>query len=195
MIARYIAAACAAALLSGCVVVRKDVTVSSFGTPPAGLDDVQTATIGNGFGTVTLVTGFDDADSVDAYASLLTSATGSPLPGSDVTYLGVYEVLVVDDIRYIVNLVGPDYLRGTSYSDSGTLALTADVSTNRLMGTDGTFSVLGIVTGSDLSGTVVYDGQSGRLDGRLFAEGGIAAFHGNDDSRVFAGGLTMVEDP
>lgn len=196
MIARILLIVCASAALSGCIVVRNDFTDSGFGPPPSGLNDVQTGTIGNGFGSVALVSGFDDDENeAVAYATLLTSTTGSPLPTSDVTYSGVYEIVGIDDVRYIVNLVGPDYVDGRDFTDTGTLTLIADVSAGSLTGTDGTLTVVGTHSGAALTGTVIYDGDNATLDGRLFAEGGIAAFHGNTNRRVFAGGLTMSQIP
>lgn len=180
--------------LPGCVVVTDDYTRSSFGAPPPGLSDVQTESLGNGFGSVTLTSGTIDGDAA-AYARLVTTSAGSPLPASDATFTGTYEVVGIRDIRYVLDLFDDDFVTGTNFTDSGTVSLTADMSANTLTGTDGTLFVLGTLSGSDVSGTVTYDGQSGTLDGALYAEGGVAAFHGNNDSRVFAGGITMEDQP
>ncbi len=181
---------CIASILAGCVIIDDEDTISAFGPPPSRFDTVSTEAIDNSFGIVSLVTAVD-GNEAGAFASLLTTFAGSPLPTTDIVYTGNYEIIGIENIDTVLSLIGPDFIRGNTFSDNGTITLVADVSNNTLTGDNGTLVVFSAISGSDLDGAVTYDGQAGELEGRIYAEGGIAAFHGNDDDRVFAGGLTF----
>jgi len=183
---------CLTLALAGCVVVDDDVTRSGFGLAPSGLNNVETDAIANSFGSVSLVTG-TDTDGAGAFASIITTTAGTPLSSSDITYSGTYEVIGIENIDNVIDLFGPDFIQGNTFSDIGTITLNANVASNTLTGSDGTLAVSGVILGTNLDGTIIYDGQAGQLDGAIFSEGGIAAFHGSDGDRVFAGGLTFAD--
>ncbi len=179
--------------VSGCTTIRDDdVTASRFGSAPFGLNNAQTTSQGNAFGSITLTSG-TNRDGALAVATLATLTPGTPVSSATVSYAGSYAVIGIENITYTPTFIAGGIISGSNFSDTGFLTLDANLAARTLTGTDGTLTVDGTFVGTDLNGSVTYDGQTGALDGQIYEEGGYGGFHGNDADRVFAGGLTFID--
>lgn len=72
---------------------------------------------------------------------------------------------------------------------NGTFELLADLDAQRLSGETSTLSISGVISGSDLDGSVSFRGMSGELRGKLSRDYAQGAFQGQSDKAVFAGGF------
>ena len=129
----------------------------------------------------------------------MPGASVAPVSGlTSATYTGTFELALIDLI-----LVLGDSVQGSSTFDRGNISLTADFNAGTLTGSGtgldlGSFSLLlngnqlsvdGTLNGTALSGTVTYDGVTGPLQGLVGSDEAIGAFHGHNDSQLFAGGF------
>ena len=72
---------------------------------------------------------------------------------------------------------------------NGTFELLADLDAQTLSGETSTLSIVGTISGSDLEGSVEFRGMSGALKGKLSRNHAQAAFQGQSDEALFAGGF------
>ena len=72
---------------------------------------------------------------------------------------------------------------------NGTFELLADLDAQRLSGETSTLSISGVISGSDLDGSVSFRGISGELRGKLSRDYAQGAFQGQSDEALFAGGF------
>lgn len=72
---------------------------------------------------------------------------------------------------------------------NGTFELLADLDAQTLSGETSTLSIVGTISGSDLEGSVEFRGMSGALKGKLSRNHAQAAFQGQSDEVLFAGGF------
>ena len=72
---------------------------------------------------------------------------------------------------------------------NGTFELLADLDAQTLSGETATLSIVGTISGSDLEGSVEFRGMSGALKGKLSRNHAQAAFQGQSDEALFAGGF------
>ena len=72
---------------------------------------------------------------------------------------------------------------------NGTFELLADLDVQRLSGETSKLSISGVISGSDLDGSVSFRGISGELRGKLSRDYAQGAFQGQSDEALFAGGF------
>lgn len=119
------------------------------------------------------------------YAGVLAgSEVGDAVTTGQATYLADYEVATMTDLRRNGSTVV-----GFAGTDSGVILLSADFGDATLSGEDGNLAVIGEISGDDLTGSVVYAGQEGALQGAIGTFGTIGAFHGNSGTIVYSGGF------
>ena len=134
-------------------------------------------------------------------------AVAGILPGSFVTdpprtgtaaYVGTYNLVTIDDIRFQTNAAtGEREIIGQPTLVAGNLTLLANFDDNRIYDNGaGSLDVEGTVNGKDIGGTVTYNGVQGNLDGLIGGNRAIGAFHGEgnvgpgtDDDYMYAGGF------
>ena len=124
------------------------------------------------------------------YAGIVPTTTVSvPLSAGSATWSGTYKLARISGITLSGN-----FLKGTSYGNSGALTLRADFDAGTLIGSGTNLTVNGTFSGSNLSGSVNYSGLNGALTGKVGATGAVGAFHGNSGTDIYAGGF-MVGAP
>lgn len=154
------------------------------------LDNELNGSLDGASGTVHFTSGTDD-DGAQAFAGISSVGTIGVEPSVTTFYTTQWQTVGIG----MINVVGDD-LTGFNQTDGGAMVLTFDPTTGSVTGSDtgtyGTLQVDGTITGTDLGGAVTYAGVEGSLDGRAGTEGLIGAFHGNSDTRVYAGGLRSI---
>ena len=128
-----------------------------------------------------------------AVAGLLPNTTVSPTPISGTaSYTGSYNLIEINDIG-----ISGGVIRGTPELRSEPLTLIANFENDILVDDGGSdLAVNGTVNGSDIGGTVTYNGVQGNLDGLIGGNRAIGAFHGEgnvgpgtNDDYMYAGGF------
>lgn len=163
---------------------------SSFGTPKAnGTFSTSLRTIFKG--------GFQD-DEGNGYAfeigreGTAFSAVGGVLSGTDLgavppsglaTMHGTYEVHEAGKSDGAIR----DY--GTVQSTRGRISLRADFTFNTLQGSDGTLTVDGTFSGSELAGSAFFNKRPAALAGEVGSGSAVGVFHGSDDATAYVGGF------
>ncbi|MAM61026.1 hypothetical protein [Maritimibacter sp. UBA3975] len=186
----------AALLLGGCG-ASNILTNSKFFSPASGAAtpvffDANYAIIGQGsvekaVGGAAYFTAMNGAYAVSYGGIINGSNVGDVVPTGQAVYLADYEVEVVSGIE-----IAYDTLQGVSGTDSGNITLTADFDAATLTGEDGSLRVDGEISGKNVTGSVVYAGVDGDLEGLVGASGTVGAFHGNDARTIYAGGFAAT---
>lgn len=182
----------AAIALSGCQTIQDRATISGFTSPTAsGVIDGDLSNRvtgreidadGDGFA---YATGSISGEGLAAKAGLVagTDVSTPPITGT-ATFSGVYELRRITGI-----FISSDSISGFPASETGQIALDANFADGSLTGTSGSLTVDGTMNGETLSGSVTYRGVEGPLRGLVGSDKTIGAFHGNDESLIYAGGF------
>lgn len=187
----------AAGLLSACATIGdEDHTRSAFSSGPATLNNQQIGDIGSAIGSVTYRSG-TNSTGAGAFADLFLIDTDLTPGSGTATYYSSYEIVGIENINFTETSATTGFITGSNFSDSGNITLSANFAAGTLTGADGDLSVNGTHSAgsTNLGGSVTYRGVKGSLDGALDVDSLIAAFHGNTDAIVFAGGLSGSTGP
>lgn len=184
--------------LAACQSVQDQNTISGFSTPSrigaigAGIESgfnktsgQRTNAQGDGFA---YASGPLEDGGIGAYAGILpqTRVGAAPSRGS-ATLDGAYTLTKVSNIS-----VTGGFITGSSSTVGGDITLRANFDNGTLRGTsdNGRLRVQGELEGTNgLDGKVIYDGVRGNLTGRANDREVIAAFNGNDENLIYAGGI------
>jgi len=119
------------------------------------------------------------------HAGMIPGSDVSAAPASGaVSYAGTWEMAQITSI-----FVSGGMINGFTGTNSGSLTLTADFSSGAVSGGGDGLTIDGALRGTDLSGTVTYQGVDGSLDGLVGGDGAVGAFHGNSGDIIYAGGF------
>ena len=171
--------------------------ISNTGFIDIGLqNDVTTrvaqTSLGSGSGYA-FQTGAIPNEGLFAVAGLLPNTTVTAVPTTGfASYSGSYNLVQVSNI----NISGGE-IRGTPALLTEPLTLIANFANDKLVDDGGSnLQVNGIVSGTDIGGTVTYNGVQGNLDGLIGGNRAIGAFHGEgnvgpgtQDDYMYAGGF------
>lgn len=113
-----------------------------------------------------------------------TTEFGSRPDSGVVTYDGVYELYHVTGISEDDGMI-----TGSGRRAFGPISLVGNFNQNTLTGTSGDLQIDGTIDGTTLSGTAIFNGVSGSLQGGVDSDKTIGAFHGKSSTELFAGGF------
>jgi len=148
----------------------------------------ETDLAGNGFGAqVGLARDVDDG--FIGEAGLLPTTTGGPRATASGTYTGRYEVAEAENIQ-----LNGQILTGRTNLTAGTITLDLDTGAGTLTGLDAEIEVNGRVSGTSVTGSVVFKGTEGDLQGVVGQDRAVTVFHGNNSNRIYAGGILAERD-
>jgi hypothetical protein len=131
-------------------------------------------------------------EGLTAVSGLLVGTNTRFWPGQgSATFSGAYEMAVVSAIS-----LNDGTISGLQNRREGDLTLTADFAGHTLRGrsSDGLLQVRGEMDGRFMSGSVVYDGVVGDLQGRAGSDQAFGVFHGNNLDLIYAGGFIADRD-
>lgn len=212
MSAKILGALCGAmGLLAGCgaavdpALTQDELTTTGFvrvpnisnsGVISIGLEDnvttqVYRTSLNSGSGYA-IQTGAIPNEGLFAVAGLLPNTTVTNPPSGTASYNGTYNLIEINNI----NISGGE-IRGTPALRSEPLTLIANFANDKLVDDGGSdLQVNGTVNGTDIGGTVTYNGVQGNLDGLIGSNRAIGAFHGEgnvgpgtSDDYMYAGGF------
>jgi hypothetical protein len=213
MSAKILSVLCGAmALLAGCgaavdgALTQDELTTTGFVRAPnisnsgvidIGLENDVTTRVaqtspGSGSGYA-FQTGAIPNEGLFAVAGLLPNTTVTAVPTSGfASYSGSYNLVQVSNI----NISGGE-IQGTPELLTEPLTLIANFANDKLVDDGGSdLQVNGTVNGTDIGGTVTFNGVQGNLDGLIGGNRAIGAFHGEgnvgpgtDDDYMYAGGF------
>lgn len=153
------------------------------GAIPVTLVDAQMGNIDNRVG---FAVGQIEGGGVRGYAGLSPATTPfAPQAGGSAAYDARYSLAVISSFDVVDgNVVGTNTI-----VEGAEITLNADFSAKTINGTDDVLSITGSFAGTTLDGTVIYDGVDGTLTGTIGRDDVVGAFHGSNDTTVFAGGF------
>ncbi len=171
--------------------------ISSSGAIDIGLENnVETRvarTSANSLSGYAFQTGAIPNEGLFAVAGLLpgTTVTSAPVTGT-ASYSGSYNLFEITNIG-----ISGGQIRGTPALQTEPLTLIANFANDKLVDDGGSdLTVNGTVNGTDIGGTVTFNGVQGNLDGLIGGNRAIGAFHGEgnvgpgtDDDYMYAGGF------
>lgn len=170
--------------------------ISNSGVINIGLEnDITTRVVPTSPGSFSgyaIQTGAIPNEGLFAVAGLLPNSTVTTPPSGTASYSGAYSLIEINNI----NIAGGE-IRGTPALRSEPLTLIANFANNKLVDDGGSnLQVNGTVNGTDIGGTVRYNGVQGNLDGLIGGNRAIGAFHGEgnvgpgtSDDYMYAGGF------
>ena len=133
-----------------------------------------------------------DGEGLFAVAGLFPGTSVTARPSGSASYSGVYNLIEIEDIA-----ISDGEINGRRTLQSGDLTLLANFGSNTIVSAPGSdLAVNGSMVGTDLNGTVRYNGVTGNLDGLVGGNQAIGAFHGEgnvgpgtQDDYMYAGGF------
>lgn len=162
-------------------------------------DPVISALTGNGY---SIHVGISPDNGIRGWAGVVPGAQVSAQPPSGTaTMSGGFKVQSVE----IFNATSNDIQTSGRFFDSGELDLVADFDAMTLTGArrprvintptgplaQTPINVAGTFNGTELSGTVTYDGVTGPLSGIIGGNEAVGVFHGNSATQLHAGGFIV----
>ncbi len=155
--------------------------------PSIASNDEWNENAGGSFRGVTYAVGsFLDTNEVFAVAGVSADAnTGSAVTTGSVNYNADYNLVIGTIVDGSVDTERVE----------GEIDLVATFDTLQVTGTDNNFVVNGTFSGTDLAGTITYDGMDAQLGGSVGADSILGAIAGNTSDAVMAGTLVGNSAP
>lgn len=137
-------------------------------------------------------------DGFHGYAGLLPGASVQAPPTSGQTvFTGVFYAGLIGDVR-----TDAEFVYGTPREDTGVITMSIDYGLGTMTatgrGTDdpadtllngNRFEANGAFSGTQMTGTVTYNGISGPMEGLMGADEAMGVFHGESATQLHAGGF------